>query len=125
MFGVQFYVNGVTLAGIGRSFWNLILITTVVGVVLGFIYAPRTWCTFCPMGTLSAWAAPKVPKDGFPRICVEPACQMKCKRCAKVCPMQLTPYEARGKEEGYLNPDCLKCGKCVLACPTKVMKVKR
>ena len=22
--------------------------------------------------------------------------------------------------KGYLHPDCLKCGKCVLACPTKI-----
>ena len=24
----------------------------------------------------------------------------------------------------YLHPDCLKCGKCVLACPTKIMTLK-
>ena len=25
---------------------------------------------------------------------------------------------------GYLDPDCLKCGKCTLACPTKIMTLK-
>ena len=124
MFGVQLYVNGLTLAGIGRTFWNIILLTTVVGIVLGFVYAPRTWCSFCPMGTLSAWVAPRTTKKAFPRVCVSDACQMKCKRCAKVCPMQLAPYESRGQEQGFLNPDCLKCGRCVMACPTKVMGMK-
>ena len=124
MFGVQLYVNGLTLAGIGRTFWNIILLTTVVGIVLGFVYAPRTWCSFCPMGTLSAWVAPRATKKSFPRVYVSDACQMKCKRCAKVCPMQLAPYESRGQEQGFLNPDCLKCGRCVLACPTKVMGMK-
>ena len=43
---------------------------------------------------------------------------------ARVCPMQLTPYDSRGQEIGYLDPDCLKCGKCTLACPTKIMTLK-
>ena len=125
MFGVQLYVNGWSWAGVGRTFWNMIFVTTVVGVVLGFIYAPRSWCTFCPMGTLSVWVAPRRMKKGFSAVCVSATCQMKCKRCAKVCPMQLTPYDSRGDEQGYLNPDCIKCGRCVAACPTKVMSIKK
>lgn len=42
----------------------------------------------------------------------------------QVCPMQLTPYDSRGEAIGYLHQDCLKCGKCVLACPTKIMTLK-
>ena len=121
MFGMQLHMNGWTLAGIGRTFWNIILVTTIVGIVLGFIYAPRTWCTFCPMGTISAWVAPTKAKRGFMAVHVAESCKMKCKRCAKVCPMQLTPYEACGKKEGYLNPDCIKCGNCIQSCPTKSM----
>ena len=100
--------------------------TTIVGVTLSFIYAPRTWCSFCPMGTISNWVAPKkapLPK-AFTNIHVSSACQMKCKQCARVCPMQLTPYDSRGEAIGYLHPDCLKCGKCTLACPTKIMTLK-
>ncbi len=95
-------------------------------VTLSFIYAPRTWCSFCPMGTISNWVAPKkapLPK-AFTNIHVSSACQMKCKQCARVCPMQLTPYDSRGEAVGYLHPDCLKCGKCTLACPTKIMTLK-
>ena len=44
--------------------------------------------------------------------------------CGNVCPMQLTPYDSRGQEIGYLDPDCLKCGKCTLACPSKIMTLK-
>ena len=77
-------------------------------------------------GTISNWVAPKkapLPK-AFTNIHVSSACQMKCKSCARVCPMQLTPYDSRGQETGYLHPDCLKCGKCTLACPTKIMALK-
>ena len=35
----------------------------------------------------------------------------------------LTPYDSRGQKSGYLHPDCLKCGKCTLACPTKIMSL--
>ena len=134
MFGVQLSVivpwseGGMAMwNGIGQVFWNLIVVTTLAGVVLSFIYAPRTWCSFCPMGTLSAWVAPK--KQPLPTpytsVSVASSCQMKCKSCARVCPMQLTPYDSRGQASGYLNPDCIKCGKCIQACPTKIMTMKR
>ena len=38
--------------------------------------------------------------------------------------MQLTPYDSRGKAIGYLHADCLKYGKCTLACLTKIMTLK-
>ena len=126
MFGIQLaFVE--SWSDVGRVFWRIIVMTTVVGVVLSFIYAPRTWCSFCPMGTISRWVAPKtapVP-SGFTNIHVSSACQMKCKSCARVCPMQLTPFDSRGQETGYMHPDCIKCGKCTLACPTKIMTLRK
>ena len=98
MFGIQMYFAWGDWGAMGRLFWNIILATSIVAVVLAFIYAPRTWCTFCPMGTLSAWVAPrKAPlPSAYKAIHVSESCQMKCKSCARVCPMQLTPYDSRG-----------------------------
>lgn len=126
VFGIQTYYAWGDWSAIGRVFWNIILVTTIAGVALAFIYAPRTWCSFCPMGTLSSWAAPRKGNlpDGFKRVHVGSTCQMKCKSCARVCPMQLTPYDSRGQEEGYLNTDCIKCGRCIIACPSKIMEMK-
>lgn len=123
MFGVQMYFAWGDWQAMGRVFWTIILVTTVVGVALSFIYAPRTWCSFCPMGTLSSWVSPRSGKlpEKYRRIFVSSSCQMKCKSCARVCPMQLKPYDSRGSEEGYLHPDCIKCGKCAIACPIKIM----
>ncbi len=105
MFGTQMYFAWGDIGAMGRVFWTIILITTIVGVALSFIYAPRTWCSFCPMGTLSAWATPK--KGPFPKafksVSVENSC-VGCKLCARVCPMQITPYEGRGSDSGYLRP---------------------
>lgn len=35
----------------GAVFIRICLITTIIGIVLALFIHPRTWCTFCPMGT--------------------------------------------------------------------------
>lgn len=122
MFGVQMTLAWGDWNAMGRVFWMIILVTTIVGVTLSFIYAPRTWCSFCPMGTLSSWVTPRSGKlpDRYYRIVVSEKCTTKCKLCSAVCPMQLKPYESRGSEEGLLHSDCLKCRRCVAGCPLKV-----
>lgn len=122
MFGVQMYRAWGDWSAMGRVFWTIILVTTVVGVVLSFIYAPRTWCSFCPMGTLSSWVTPRSGRlpESYRRVTVGEKCTTRCRQCSAVCPMQLKPYESRSEVEGFLHPDCLKCGRCVAGCPLKV-----
>lgn len=33
--------------------YSMILSTTLIGLVLGFLYMPRAWCMICPVNTLS------------------------------------------------------------------------
>ena len=126
MFGVQMTRAWGDWNGMGRVFWTIILVTTIVGVALSFIYAPRTWCSFCPMGTLSSWASPRSGKlpDNYRRVMVGEKCTTKCKLCSAVCPMQLKPYESRNDASGFLHPDCIKCGNCIKGCPLKVPEMK-
>jgi polyferredoxin len=42
----------IILEKVGFVFASVCLITTVAATILGIFYSPRTWCTFCPMGTL-------------------------------------------------------------------------
>lgn len=126
MFGIQMYRAWGDWNAMGRVFWTIILITTIVGVTLAFVYAPRTWCSFCPMGTLSSWVTPgsgNLP-DGYRRIVVGERCTTRCKQCSAVCPMQLKPYESKNETDGFLHSDCLKCGRCVSGCPLKVPELK-
>jgi len=91
---------------VGMVFVTLCIITTSFAIIFGVIIAPRTWCTFCPMGTLQrimGGSKYQLKLDGD--LCID------CKRCQKVCPMQLRVFELQDL------PDCIKCGRCVDACP--------
>ncbi len=46
-----------------------------------------------------------------------------CKLCARVCPMQLKPYE--GKSGTMSDNDCIRCGTCTAACPINALEFKR
>jgi len=34
-------------------FYSMMMTTTILGLLLGLIYKPRTWCTVCPIATVS------------------------------------------------------------------------
>jgi polyferredoxin len=107
------------------GFYGLMLTSLLLGLIMMLIFKPRTWCAFCPMGTLSACVTPKADRlpDTIKTVSVGDVCNAKCKVCAKVCPMQLTPYEGKGKETGFFHTDCIKCGTCATACPLKTIKL--
>ena len=35
------------------GFYSLMLTSTLIGFILMALYRPRTWCAFCPMGTMT------------------------------------------------------------------------
>ena len=114
VFSVQTYFAWGNLAAMGMVFVNLIFVTTVVGVILGVIYHQRTWCAFCPMGTLASWLS-----RGSMPLKVAPSC-VSCGLCTKACPLQLQPQG--GKEVGsFTDGDCLKCDRCTAVCPKKAL----
>ncbi len=91
---------------IGMVFVTLCILTTSIAILFGVIIAPRTWCSFCPMGTLQrAMGGKKYQLKVDAEKCID------CGKCQKVCPMQLSVNEILDK------PDCIKCARCVEACP--------
>lgn len=113
VFCVQTYYAWGDLSAMGAVFVRIIFVTTIVGIVLGVMYHQRTWCSFCPMGTLaSLFSAIKNPMP----LKVENSC-VNCKLCTAACPLQLSPYTAKGHTEGFTHSDCLKCSRCVEKCP--------
>ncbi len=95
----------------GMVFWSICLITTAMGVTLGMIYRTRTWCAFCPVGTLAG-----VIGERKYRLRISQKCR-QCGICEQACPMELSI--ARYKNEGETpNRDCIKCSSCMKKCPT-------
>ncbi len=120
VFSIQMYYAWGNLDEMGLVFLRIIFITTVVGIALGLLYNHRSWCSFCPMGTMASWLSPKHVKP----LAVGDTC-INCKLCTKACPFALTPYDARGKETGFTHSDCLKCEQCVVACPKKSLTFEK
>lgn len=93
----------------GFVFWQVCAVTTAAGVALGLYYRPRTWCTFCPVGTMANGIG-----GGKDRLQIASNCK-SCGICERSCPMDLTI--AGHKSEGSLpHRDCLKCSSCVESC---------
>lgn len=93
----------------GWVFWLVCVVTTAGGVLLGRIYSARSWCAFCPVGTMANAIGGN--KD---QLQIASDCK-SCGVCEKSCPMELTI--ASHKSEGVLpHRDCLKCSSCVESC---------
>lgn len=114
MMGTQITLAWPDPVAIGRVFIMLLSVTTVVGIVLAMLYKPRTWCSFCPMGTLTSWVS-----RGKRPLTVASACR-NCSACAKVCPMDLTP-----QRPDHTHADCIKCTRCVELCPWKSLSFEQ
>jgi ferredoxin-type protein NapH len=101
----------------GRVFVRICIITTAIGVVLALIVHPRTWCSFCPMGTMqSAVGGSRAP------LRMDEGC-IECRACERACPMNLVIVGQR-REDGTVDArDCLKCGECVVTCPKQVLRL--
>lgn len=101
---------------IGFLFYRMIVITTIIGIFLSMFYNHRTWCHFCPMGTLSSivskWRKSKKVLQ------VSSGC-VSCKLCEKKCSLGIVPYEYKG--DMLSHPDCIQCGKCIIACPKNII----
>ncbi|MGL4730680.1 MAG: 4Fe-4S binding protein [Clostridium sp.] len=101
-------------AGIGMVFYRIIVVTSLVGIVLGMFFSHRTWCNFCPMGTLASFIA-KIRGKNI-NLKVDSSC-VGCNLCAKKCPMGISAKEY--KDSHILNTNCIHCNECVYACPKK------
>ena len=120
MFGFGIRQNWGNLFGIGMVFYRIIVITTIVGVVLSLFFNQRTWCNFCPMGTIASWISRLRKSDRV--LNVSDSC-VSCKLCEKKCPIGIVPYDYKGALLSH--PDCIQCGKCVSVCPKNAIGYDR
>lgn len=116
-----------SLDKLGAIFSNTYLMVLILGGLLSIFITPRTWCQFCPMGTMQKASyglskklgiSPKTEK----RLTMSDRSLCKeCGLCEKVCPFQLSPYENLDPHNQFTDDDCIKCGTCVNKCPMKIL----
>lgn len=42
------------LTHLSYRFYSMMMTTTILGLILALIYKPRTWCSICPISTISS-----------------------------------------------------------------------
>jgi ferredoxin-type protein NapH len=116
---------------LGALFSNTYLMVLIVGGALAILINPRTWCQFCPMGTMQKLSHSLGKKLGITKktekkvtISDKDRC-ISCGKCAKVCPFQLEPYKEFSDNNQFDNIDCIKCSTCVANCPLKILSLKK
>jgi len=105
-------------------FIRMIIITTVITIILGFLYNQRTWCMICPMGTMAHYVAKlNLIKEKFRYIAFRKEKCVNCKICTRNCPMgiDVLSYKNTGK---VVHADCLKCKVCIEKCPKKSLYIE-
>jgi len=102
---------------IGATFVMMWTLSTGFAVALGLVWMPRSWCSFCPMGTVQGLLAPKVH-----RVQVSDTCR-QCGLCQKACPVEINPgsFKTQGVVPGK---DCIRCLNCTEVCPQKALSLQ-
>lgn len=91
------------------------LIIFILFIILIFT-VERGWCRyFCPVGALLA----PFNKISHIYVNVETKACTHCHLCSMVCPMGIDIPNM------HRDPECILCGKCINACPNKLINFRR
>ncbi len=117
---------------LGLIFATTYLMVLLIGGLLGMVINERTWCQFCPMGTIQALfyklgkATGLAYKTDEKVTISHPDLCHSCGKCARVCPMQLYPYLQFSKDQQqYDEEKCIRCNTCVHNCPAGILQMAK
>ncbi|MCF6464491.1 4Fe-4S binding protein [Clostridium sp. Cult2] len=115
---------------LGFVFVTTYLMVLIAGGLFAVLINPRTWCQFCPMGTIQKLShklgrtigiAEKTEK----KVTIESLDKCHtCGKCSRVCPFQLTPYLEFSEKNQFDSINCIKCSTCVENCPANILSLR-
>ncbi|MCK4669261.1 4Fe-4S binding protein [Candidatus Bathyarchaeota archaeon] len=112
LFGaIPFYILNPSIS-VGKPFY-IHMFTLALTIVLALLIS-RFWCRYlCPMGAIAG----AFNKVSMVNINLDEKRCKKCNVCLQACSMGITKLEDIGN-----STDCILCGRCVEACPEKVLR---
>ena len=116
MFAMEILMAKGNWFGYGKVFYRMIIESIVIGAFLALLYNHRTWCHFCPMGSMGAFVSQF--RKNRKLLNVSGNC-IKCKTCKEKCVMGISPYDYKGRVID--NPNCIQCKACCNACESKAI----
>ncbi|WP_408956051.1 4Fe-4S binding protein [Natroniella sp. ANB-PHB2] len=108
-----------------------LVMPTILGASLAILISPRTWCSFCPMGTIGQLMGQLgnllgVNRSFEQKITInQPTECRECGLCANNCPLELEPYTNFNEQNRFTDSRCIKCSECVEACPINILELKK
>ncbi len=105
---------------IGKFYYDYVTYPYYASFLLIPLTGNRNFCRIlCPFAGL--WGL--LSYLGFYRIKADKGACIDCKKCEKVCDMGI-PITRLIKEKGQIRTvECIGCGRCVNACPTKALEI--
>ncbi len=93
----------------GLFLWKLGIL---IGIVLLSVKVYRPFCQYlCPLGAIYGW----FNRFSLVQIHWEQARCVSCMACERACPVALSLQEISR------SPECIRCGKCIDACPQQCL----